>query len=51
MYSGNAIGNELELPLSPNFNIAAGQKMTGPNSYFEWDAANATSPAEPTDAR
>jgi len=51
LYSGNAIGNELELQLSPNFNIAAGQKMTGPNSYFEWDAANATSPAEAADAR
>lgn len=51
LYSGNQIGNELELQLSPNFNIAAGQKMTGPNSYFEWDAAVATSPAEPTDAR
>ena len=51
LYSGNQAGNELELQLSPNFNIAAGQKMTGPNSYFEWDAAVATSPAEATDAR
>lgn len=51
LYSGNQIGNELELQLSPNFNIAAGQKMTGPNSYFEWDAAVATSPAEAGDAR
>jgi len=51
LYSGNQIGNELELQLSPNFNIAAGQKMTGPNSYFEWDAADATSPAQSDDAR
>lgn len=50
-YSGNIVGNELVLPLSPNFNISAGHKATGPNSYFEWDAAVATSPAEPGDSR
>lgn len=45
-YKANLVGNELELPLSPNFNIAAGHKATGPNSYFEWDAAVATFPAD-----
>ncbi len=44
LYSGNQIGNELLLPLSPNFNIAAGNQSTGPNSFFQWDAADAVSP-------
>ena len=49
MYSGNILGNELNLPLSPNFNIGAGQKSTGPNSYFQWQAANAISPPQGDD--
>lgn len=51
VYSGNLIGNELVLTYSPNFTIMGGSQATGPNSYFEWDSADAQNPADPNDPK
>lgn len=44
-------GNTLTLTLSPTYTIEAGMQSTGPNSTFQWSAANATNPAQPDDPR
>lgn len=50
-YSGNITGNELLMTVSPNYNIEAGQKSTGANSYFQWEGAAASNPPAADDPR
>lgn len=51
LYSGNILDKTLNLSLTPNFTIEAGQQSTGDNSYFEWEAADPVHPTPDDDPR
>ncbi len=50
-YNGNLVDLTLMLPLTPSGTIQAGTQATGPNSQFEWDAANPENPMGSDDAK